>query len=333
MNKSPEFLVVIGASAGGLTALSELVRHLPARLDVGYCVVLHMAKTSMGDYIIRKLSQANTLPCKQVEDDMPIEAGTIYIARPNCHMLVKENKFMLGGGPEENRWRPSIDVLFRSAAIAYGSKAIGIILTGFMDDGTSGMWAIKRCGGRCIVQDPDQAEYPDMPLSVINNMEVDAIGAPSGMGKLIAGMIDQPAADPVSVPADLLIESAIAEKTAVGMELVSKIAELTPLACPDCGGGLWEMSGDIVPRYRCHIGHAYSQKDLILKQSETSVSTLWVALRMLEERSHLLRKMESGYRHKGYKALADQTAEKQTKIKGHVDVMKAMLNDLQLLQS
>ncbi len=327
--KHPKFIVVIGASAGGLNALSEMVQHLQKGLDAAYCIVLHLSRKGIGDFVVHTLSKVTSLPCSLAKDGDAIERDHIYVARPNQHMLVKDNKFILGAGPEENRFRPSIDVLFRSAAVAYSSYTIGIILSGLLDDGTSGMWAIKRSGGQCIVQDPNQAEYPDMPISVINNMEVDYVASLEEIGPLINEIIKHKKGTTQTVPADVIAESKIAETTAVGIEVIEKLADTSVFACPDCGGNLWTMKDDTIKRYRCHIGHAYTEKDLIVKQSETASATLWVALRMMEERKHLLKKMEIDYAKKGYKSLSVSNAEKQDGMARHIDKLKEILFDLQ----
>ncbi|MGI8419293.1 MAG: chemotaxis protein CheB [Candidatus Levyibacteriota bacterium] len=329
MNKHPKFLVVIGASAGGLDALSEMVKNLQKGLDVAYCIVLHLSRIGSGDFVVYRLSQATSLPCSLVVDGAPIIKDAIYIARPNQHALVKDNKFILGAGPEENRYRPSIDVLFRSAAVSYSSHSIGIILSGMLDDGTSGMWAIKRSGGTCVVQDPNQAEYPDMPLSVINNMEVDHVATLQDLGPLIAEITKHKTGKKKPVPEDVIAESKIAETTAVGIDDIEKIAETSVFACPDCGGNLWTMKDDTIKRYRCHIGHAYTERDLVIKEAETASTTLWVALRMMEERKHLLKKTEVDYAKKGYKSLSTSHAKKQAGMQHHIDMLKEILSDLQ----
>ncbi|MEJ7611464.1 MAG: chemotaxis protein CheB [Ferruginibacter sp.] len=326
----PKFIVVIGASAGGLNALTEMVQHFQKGLDTAYCIVLHLSRKGIGDYIVHQLSSITDMQCALVKDGAPIEKDNIYVARPNQHMLVKDNKFLLGAGPEENRFRPSVDVLFRSAAVAYSSHAIGIILSGLLDDGTSGMWAIKRSGGTCIVQDPEEAEYPDMPLSVINNMEVDHVATLASMGGLIAASLKEKKGRKKAVPPDVISESKIAEQTAVGIDDVRKLDVVQSIfACPDCGGGLWEARNDIIKRYRCHIGHAYTERDLVLKQAEAAGSTLWVALRMMEERKHLLKKMELDYKKKGYKSLSETNVEKQGEMVRHIETLKNILADLQ----
>lgn len=329
MSRQPKYIVVIGASAGGLNALSEMVQHLEKGLDTAYCIVLHLSRKAIGDFVVHTLSKVTTLPCSLATDGESVEKDHIYVARPNQHMLLKDNKFLLGAGPEENRWRPSIDVLFRSAAVAYSSHAIGVILSGLLDDGTSGMWAIKRSGGTCMVQDPNQAEYPDMPLSVINNMEVDHVATLDEIGPLIANIVKQIKEGKTAVPPEVIAESKIAETTAVGIDAIERLADTSVFACPDCGGNLWAMKDDVIKRYRCHIGHAYTEKDLVVKQAETASSTLWVALRMMEERKHLLKKMEVDHAKKGYKSLSANHTEKHDEMGRHIDKLKEILFDLQ----
>jgi len=329
MTNRPRFIVVIGASAGGLNALAELVRTLPVGLNAAYCIVLHLSRKGIGDFVVHRLSQVTSMECTMATGGATIQAGHIYVAPPNQHLLVKDGKILLGSGPQENRFRPSIDVLFRSAAVAYTSHAIGIILSGMLDDGTSGMWAVKRSGGVCIVQDPNQAEYPDMPLSVIHNMEVDYVSDLSSIGTIVSRITNLDREVVVSAPDDVVLESQIAEKTAVGIDAVEQIADVSVFACPDCGGNLWAIKGDIINRYRCHIGHAYTERDLVVKQAETASTTLWVALRMMEERKHLLRKLEVDYAQKGYSSLASDHHEKKDEMERHIDALKIMLSDLQ----
>ncbi|MGZ4034110.1 MAG: chemotaxis protein CheB [Bacteroidia bacterium] len=329
MVKPPKFIVVIGASAGGLDALSEMVQNLQKGLDVAYCIVLHLSRKGIGDFVVHRLSGVTSMTCSLVVNGAQIKKDNIYIARPNQHMLVKDNKFILGGGPEENRFRPSIDVLFRSAAVAYSSHAIGIILSGMLDDGTSGMWAIKRSGGTCIVQDPNQAEYPDMPLSVINNMKIEYVSTLEEIGGLIPKITKLKKGKKKTVPKEVILESKIAEKTAVSIKDVEKIGIKSVFACPDCGGNLWAVKGDIIKRYRCHIGHAYTEKDLVVKQSEVASTTLWVALRMIEERKHLLKKMVIDSKKKGYKYQSTRNEEKHDEMQHHIDGLKKILFDLQ----
>jgi two-component system chemotaxis response regulator CheB len=297
--------------------------------DVAYCIVLHLSRKGIGDFVVHSLSSATPLPCSLAGDGEKIQKDHIYVARPNQHLLVKGNKFLMGPGPEENRFRPSIDVLFRSAAVAYSSRAIGIILSGMLDDGTSGMWAIKRSGGTCMVQDPNEAEYPDMPVSVINNMDVDNVAKLEDFGGLIKKAMALKKGRKKAVPKEVIAESQIAEKTAVRIQDIETIADKSEFACPDCGGNLWEVKNDIVKRYRCHIGHAYTERDLVVKQAEAAGNTLWVALRMMEERKHLLKKLQLESAKKGHKATSLRHVVKHDEMERHIDKLKKILFDLQ----
>lgn len=329
--KYPKSIVVIGASAGGLDALAEMVQHLQKGLDVAYCIVLHLSRKGIGDFVVHRLSQITSLNCSLAKDGAALKKDHIYIARPNQHMLLKNNKILLGSGPEENRFRPSIDVLFRSAAVEFNTHCIGIILSGMLDDGTSGMASIKRSGGTCMAQDPNEAEYPDMSLSVINNMEVDHVPTLKDIGPLINQIIKKnKGKKKKKVPADIIAESKIAERVAVGIDDIEAVAkDKSEFACPDCGGNLWEMKDDVVKRYRCHIGHAYTERDLVIKHAETASTTLWIALRMMEERKHLLKKMSVDSAKKGYKSMAGSNDKKQIEMGHHIDKLKKILFNLQ----
>jgi two-component system chemotaxis response regulator CheB len=337
--KAPNFIVVVGTSAGGMNALIELVSQLKEDIDAAFFIVMHLSRTSISDFLVHRLQPHTSLKCEVAKEDASIEKGHIYVAAPNQHLLVKKNKIILGGGPEENRWRPSIDVLFRSAAAAYSTRVIGVVLTGSLDDGTTGMLAIKRSGGTCIVQDPNEAEYPDMPLSVLNNMEVDYCMPLHQMGETIFE-ITKSNPEEIAAPQDVIIESEIAERVVVDYENVRELGEKSIYACPDCGGGLWDIPKQNArlndpdnyrdgqgesDRYRCHIGHSYSEKDLVVKQGEVLESTLWTALRIMEERRNLLKKMEDDNNKKGLSKMAASYQEKGEGIQIHVDRMKDIL--------
>ncbi len=316
----------MGASAGGMNALSELVSQFKQEMDAAVFIVMHLSRTSISDFLVHRLQPHTSLQCEIAKENAAIEKGHIYIAAANQHLLVKKNKIILGRGPDENRWRPSIDVLFRSAAAAYSTRVIGVILTGSLDDGTTGMAAIKRSGGGCIVQDPNEAEYPDMPLSVLNNIEVDYCISLSKMGDAIFD-ITQTDPEEIAAPPDVVIESEIAERVVVDYDHVKKLGDKSIYACPDCGGGLWNIangSGN-VNRYRCHIGHSYSENDLVIKQGEILESTLWIALRIMEERRNLLKKMEDDNSKKGLSKMAASYRGKGEDIQFHVDKMKEVL--------
>ena len=247
----PKFVVVIGASAGGLTALEELASQLTPGMKASFLVVLHLSRKGIGDFLVHKLQKRTSLHCTIPKNGDPLLEDHIYIAPPDHHLLVKKGSIIIGLGPEENRWRPSIDVLFRSAAAAYNGHTIGIVLTGMLDDGTAGMQAIKKTGGTGIVQDPNEAEYPDMPLSVMNNMEIDYCLSLAEMGAVLQKITGDAEVITTSIPPEIKAESEIAEKVATGIENVAALGDKSLYACPDCGGGLWHIQENAISRYRC----------------------------------------------------------------------------------
>jgi two-component system chemotaxis response regulator CheB len=323
----PKLIVTIGASAGGLHSVVELCAQLSADINAAVFVVLHLTKLSSRDVLTYRLQKNTSFTCKMAEHNDTIKQGYVYIAVPDKHLLVKKNKIILGEGPTENRWRPSIDVLFRSAAAAYDSKAIGIILTGLMQDGTSGMLAIKRCGGTCIVQDPNEAEYPDMPLAVLNNMEVDYCVPLIQMGAILQEKSRNGVYGSHVIPEDIRVEAEIAERVALGIKTVKAIGNQSTFTCPDCGGILFEMNSDGITRYRCHTGHVYNQLELSKKQNEALENTLWVALRMLEERKSLLEKMSKEEESKGWNISAANKKERAAELSEHIGRLKKFLFD------
>ena len=185
-------IIVIGASAGGYNAITKLVSKLPGDRQVAIFVVMHMAKTSSPSIFKEHLEKNTQYKCHIPADKEEIQSGCIYIAQPDLHMLIKPGRIHLVRGEKENHWRPSIDVLFRSAAASYGSCVTGIILSGMMDDGTSGMSAIKKSGGICIVQEPSEAEFSDMPLNVLNHVEVDHRVPIDDMGYILDDILSKP---------------------------------------------------------------------------------------------------------------------------------------------
>ena len=333
----PKFVIVVGTSAGGLSALSEFIGQFEPDLDAAIFIVMHLSQTSISNFLVQKLQPLTKLSCHIAAEGALIKKSHVYIASADLHLLVKKDTIILGRGPQENRWRPSIDVLFRSAAAAYSTRVIGVVLTGLLDDGTTGMLAIKRSGGTCIVQDPNEAEYADMPLSVLNNMEVDYCITLASMGEVILS-ITQTTPEEKPAPQDVIIESEIAERVVVDYDNVKAIGEKSIYACPDCGGGLWSINkgGDEqgkADRYRCHIGHSYSEGDLVIKQGEIFESTLWTALRIMEERRNLLKKMEDDNAKRGFSTAAQNYHKKVDDIQVHVDKLKEVLYESQKLSS
>lgn len=324
-NNKPDYYITVGASAGGLNAATELISQLTEDMHVAVIVCLHLSKVGLGDFLIHRLQKYTPYKCTMAIHGDKIQANTIYLAPPDEHLLINEDEIILGTGPAENRWRPSIDVLFRSVAAHHGEKAIGIILTGYLNDGTSGMLAIKRSGGYCIVQDPNQAEFPDMPLSVLENMEADFCVPLKQMGSTIQHIIKHADIKWISPPDDVVTEAKLAENAAININQVSELGDYAMLSCPDCGGGLWQVKNDKIDRFRCHVGHAYSRENFLIKQSENIEGTLWVALRMMEERRNLLKSISEKETSKGLQRLGLTHEQRAEEIEVHIKKLKELL--------
>lgn len=319
------YIICIGASAGGLHAVIQLLSQIPASINAAVFVVLHLSKSAVGNILVERIKRDIKLPCKLAENKEGIKAGCIYVAPPDSHLLVKNDRIILGHGPAENRFRPSIDVLFRSAAVAYGELAIGVILTGLLNDGTTGMWAIQQSGGHCIVQDPNEAEFPDMILSVLDRMEVDHVANLNKIPDILVSVTQVARKQKNTAPAEVIAESNLSEKMATSLQEISQVGQQTVYSCPDCGGGLWKIKNDRAEHLRCHIGHTYSTDDLVIKQSETIEQTLWVAVRMMEERKLLLSRLANDNKSKGLEKIAADFSERSDQLEHHITNMKEFL--------
>jgi two-component system chemotaxis response regulator CheB len=324
-SRNPELIIVLGASAGGLNAITELVGQFKKEWNAAVFIVIHLSKVGLGQFLIHRLQKYTNFSCSMARHGEKIEAGNIYLPSPDQHLLMKDGEIVLGEGPTENRWRPSIDILFRSAAVHYTNRVIGIIMTGFLNDGVSGMSAIKKSGGFAIVQDPEEAEYPDMPLAVLNHMEVDYRVPLSQMGESIQTIIDEEILLQITPPLEVVKESEIAETAIISIDEVQKFGEVEFVACPDCGGTLWTVQGDVVKRYRCHVGHAYTEMDLLLRQSEGLEATLWIALRMMEERRSLFRKIAKAEKTKGLNRISAANFKRAEELEEHINKLKHLL--------
>jgi two-component system chemotaxis response regulator CheB len=281
-------LVVVGASAGGVEALFSLAASLPANFPAPVCIVQHVgANPSLLPELLRARGPNAAVHAR---DGMRLAPGTLFIAPPDYHLLVDGNTLSLSHGPRENHTRPAIDPLFRSAALHWGSHAVGVVLSGSMDDGTAGLAAIKECGGTAIVQDPRTALDPGMPSSALENVDVDHCVPVQEIGPLLARVVASPPPAEAPPPQALAREVAINRGEHV-VENLAAIAEPSSLTCPDCGGSLWEVNDPRPLRYRCHTGHAFTAKALESAQRDTGEHALWSAARALQEREMLVLRM------------------------------------------
>jgi two-component system chemotaxis response regulator CheB len=302
-----KFVVVIGASAGGAAILSQVLNQFTSSMPIAVFIAMHVSKASIGEMLVRRLQKYTSFKCKIPATNELIKSEHVYFARPDHHLMLKKNKIILGKGPHENRYRPSIDALFRSAAAEYGNKAIGIILSGMLEDGASGMLSIKRAGGSCIVQDPEEAQFPDMPKAVLKYLKPDYKIATSEVGAAISAIISRPKkkSGKNKIPKDIIKEAQIAEQVNIRIDELKELGKQSLYSCPDCGGGLWEIESSGSTRYRCHTGHAYSENGLLSSMEVTTEAALWTALRILEERRNLLKTLSEKKRKNGSPTVAD----------------------------
>ena len=285
-------IVVVGASAGGIEALRSLVSALPATFPTPICVVLHIAPESPG-VLHEILSRAGPLVATNAVSGELLRAGRIYVAPPDCHLVIEPGKVCVTKGPKENRFRPAIDPLFRSAAQVYGPGVIGVVLTGSLDDGSGGLWAVKQLGGTAIVQDPAEALYPDMPRNAMRHVNVDHVVRLAEVAPLLVRLTAGPvqARTPGPIPPHVSTEVKIAmEQNPIDAGLEG-IGEPSRFACPECHGVLLRIKDGANARFRCHTGHAYSGASLIAAVNEQIEGSLWTSIRALEEGQLLLCEM------------------------------------------
>ena len=259
------------------------------------------------------LCRHGTLACREAVDGAPLTPGCLSVAPAGFHMLLGPDAVLLRHGPLENRFRPAIDPLFRSAAAHHSTRVIGVVLSGHLNDGAAGLAAIKRCGGLAVVQDPDDAEVPEMPESALRASAADHVVPARDLPGLLRALVAQPAPEAFPVPPEIATEAAIAANQGATIATEQALGDPSEFSCPDCGGVLWRMGDDRVPRYRCHTGHAYTEEALAAAQSDDVEYALWSALRALREKSAMLeslaRRAEADGREKSAARFRDSAAE------------------------
>lgn len=284
--------VVIGGSAGSFTALRRLLADLPSDLPAAVLVCQHFS--NVGDtHSVDLLSGYSKMPAVLAEDGMAIEAGRIIFARPDFHMMIGDDHLHLRRGAHENNFRPAIDPLFRSAAVYRGPRAIGVILSGLMDDGAAGARALHRTGGQILVQSPESADFPDMPNAALTAVPEAEPVVLETLGAEIAALTNTPCGPGNAVPWDIGIELKIAGLEGATMANEERLGELSPYNCPHCNGVLWQIEDGPMTRFRCHTGHAYTLDSLNESQNRALDESLFNALRVHKGRAALIRQMAS----------------------------------------
>ena len=328
-------LIVIGGSAGALPVLQQVLRGLPADLPAAVLIVVHQAQSQPG-----KLPEVlgGPLPAAHARDGEPIELGRVYVAPPDHHLMVEPaGRLRLSRGPKQNRFRPAVDPLFRTAARVYGPQVIGVIVSGLLDDGTFGLMQVKRFGGIAICQDPAEADAPDMPASAIRNARPDFVlksseiagaldrlvrtaGPPPANGAASMSQRQTPTSS-AGVPSDA---GDIADRGDNALTTGGITGPPSALTCPDCGGALWERHEQGLLFYRCHVGHSYSAESMAAEHGELLEQTLWAALRMFEESASIHRRMASRAE-QGEPVMARRYHERAEETQARIELLRRIL--------
>ena len=328
MDESNRDIVVIGASAGGVEALRTLLASLPADLPAAIFIVLHLWPGGTS-FLPEILGRATAFKARHAADGEPIERGHVYIAPPDLHLFVNRGSVAVLKGPRENRCRPAINPLFRSAAVAYGPRVIGVVLTGTLDDGAAGMWTIKQAGGKALVQHPADVAFPDMPQNTLDTVQVDHCVPLAQIGgvlnRLCRERIQLNGMSPL--PAIAQLNDAGAQMKQIEMQ-IDNLAKRSVFTCPECNGALWEVEEGGQLSFRCHVGHGYSAKVLREEQSGVLEQSLWSALRALVESAAMDERLAArAEEHNLGKAAETYRASARQK-QDHEKELRAFLNGL-----
>lgn len=317
-------IIVIGGSSGATAPLKQILSTLPADLPAAVFVVLHIPAQGIG-ILSTVAGAASRLPVVQAESGMVIKNGQVYLAAPDHHLLLFESHIMLGRGPRENMARPAIDALFRSAALQYGPRVIGVVLSGLLSDGAAGLTAIKRCGGMALVQDPSDAIADEMPLRALEATTVDLCASGARIGDILADLANEQPGTRLPVPPEIRLEVEIAAGERIGSDSLAQIAEPAALTCPSCGGVLSVLKADRPLRFRCQVGHAYTADALAKEQEGRVDEALRVALRIIEERAELVHRMAEDAKHRGRSAVAQTYRARALEYREYADMIRRVV--------
>ena len=323
----------IGTSAGGVEALIFLAKRFPREFPAGVLLTIHLPSHSSST-LDELLTRVGPLPAQFAVDGEPVIKGRIYIAPPDRHLLLDGERMALGEGPRENNSRPAIDPMLRSTALCCSGRAVGVVLTGTLGDGASGLWALRQGGGIAVVQDPSDAAFSEMPMTALNRAKPDHVVKLADMPALLASLVHQPAGAARPLPHSIKYEVEIARSGSNGMDSIDKmdgIGRRSVLACPDCGGVMWEIDEEDLLRYRCHVGHTYTAEVMSLALDENLRRALASAVRALEERVALARKLYQQAVDGGHRLLAENWADKARDFEHEMDVIRGSIRRMDRL--
>lgn len=320
-------IIVVGASTGGVEALAQLVSGLPEDLPAAVFAVLHMPPEAPS-HLPQILTRYGPLPASHPRDGERIRHAHIYVAPPDFHLLLERNRVRVVRGPRENRHRPAVDPLFRTAALAYGPRVIGVILTGALDDGTAGLYAVKQRGGVAVVQDPRDALIASMPRNALEYVAVDHCLPLREIAALLARLAHEPAPPEqrTASPA-IVVEAAVDEAKEPTMDDENPIGTLSALTCPECRGPLWEIRDGELLRFRCRSGHAFSSESMVAGQSEALDEALWTAYNTLNESAIFSGRLAADAHARGQHYMARRMEERAREQRKRASVVRAVIGE------
>ena len=314
-------IIVIGGSAGAIEAIESLLQGVSADIPAALFIVIHSSLDAPG-LLANIFAKRTDLNVRYAEDNEPIELGNIYIAPPDRHLLIKPGVCRVVRGPKENNFRPAVDPLFRSAAYTYGSRVIGVLLSGSLDDGAHGIFQIKREGGITIAQSPEDAQQPGMPLAAIQRVGVDHAVPAAEIGPLLDQLSQ---ADGLQAQGPRSDQTDVAEGSVSALRHPGLQTPSSPFICPDCGGALWEVKEGNLLRYRCHTGHGMTAETLFATQSAELEQALWTSVRLLEEQAELQKRMASQWHAAGNQWLRGRFEDNADDRESAADMIRNML--------
>lgn len=319
-------IVVLGASAGGISTIFRILENFNNEVQAAFFVLVHNAFDS-GEAITNAWQRKTGLQVQMAGNNMAYKAGNVYLSVPDQHFILQHDKIILAAGPRENLFRPAIDVLFRSAAVSHGNRCIGILLSGRLNDGTAGLEAIHKCGGVTMVQDPAEAAFPDMPRYAIQAVDVDHVLESDAIYDKLVAILESPLPQPKQIPEYLRRETQLASSISSQVATEEYLGEQVPTSCPSCGGPLWEMDENVsgFPRFRCHVGHAFSREALLEGQDRSLEEAMWLSLRTLEEKHKLMERISRDYKERGLTRMAASYESKLDEIATNIRAIRRIM--------
>ncbi len=317
-------LIVIGGSAGSLAPLRAILSGLPADFDAIILCVQHLH--AQGSSASRTLQSFLKIGAHTAEDRAQLHSGVAYFAPPDRHIVLEGETLRVVRGPRENNVRPSIDVLFRSAAVAYRSRVIAVLLSGTQSDGVLGLAAVQRCGGVTIVQSPAEATSPELPSNALRDLRPDHVSSALEIGALLERLCGTEAPAAPMVPPDLAMEArAAAAAMAAPDSLGPELGRPMHVTCPECDGPIWHLHSPGPANYMCEVGHGFSLESLLAGQSRSLERALWVAFRTLKERGVVLTELANSSRARGFESSAGSFDQRRDELEEHAKAIHQVL--------